>query len=102
MPRSPVPSDSQDNRAEGAALNEVAERIGRFLQRERPSDNRLDRAGFQQRNNIAEGLPNKQIATSLGIGERTVKTHLKSAMNKLDVDNRAHAAVVAVQRGLLG
>jgi predicted ATPase/DNA-binding NarL/FixJ family response regulator len=50
---------------------------------------------------VAAGLPNKQIATSLRIGERTVKTHLSSAMNKLGVDNRARAAVVAVQRGLL-
>jgi predicted ATPase/DNA-binding NarL/FixJ family response regulator len=50
---------------------------------------------------VAEGLFNKQIATSLGLGERTVKAHLSSAMNKLGVDNRAHAAVSAVQRGLL-
>jgi non-specific serine/threonine protein kinase len=50
---------------------------------------------------IAEGLINKQIATSLGIGERTVKSHLSSAMNKLGVENRAHAAATAIQRGLL-
>jgi len=50
---------------------------------------------------VAEGLLNKQIATSLGMGERTVKARLTSAMNKLGVDNRTHAAVVAVQRGLL-
>ena len=50
---------------------------------------------------VAEGLFNKQIATSLGMGERTVKARLTSAMNKLGVDNRAHAAGVAVQRGLL-
>jgi predicted ATPase/DNA-binding CsgD family transcriptional regulator len=50
---------------------------------------------------IAEGLPNKQIATSLAIAERTVKTHVTSAMNKLGVDNRAHATVVAIRRGLL-
>ena len=50
---------------------------------------------------IGEGLPNKQIATALRIAERTVKTHVTSAMNKLGVDNRAHAAVAAVQRGLL-
>jgi predicted ATPase/DNA-binding NarL/FixJ family response regulator len=50
---------------------------------------------------IGEGLPNKQIATALSIAERTVKTHVASAMNKLGVDNRAHAAVVAIQRGLL-
>jgi len=50
---------------------------------------------------IAEGLPNKQIATALAIAERTVKAHLTSAMNKLGVDNRAHATVVAIQRGFL-
>jgi DNA-binding CsgD family transcriptional regulator len=50
---------------------------------------------------IADGLPNKQIATALGISPRTVKTHVTSAMNKLGVDNRAHAAVAAIQRRLL-
>jgi len=50
---------------------------------------------------ISEGLPNKQIATALSIGERTVKSHVTSAMNKLGADNRAHAAVAAIQRGLL-
>ncbi len=50
---------------------------------------------------IAEGLPNKQIATALAIAERTVKSHVTSAMNKLGVDNRAHATVVAIRQGLL-
>jgi predicted ATPase/DNA-binding NarL/FixJ family response regulator len=50
---------------------------------------------------VGEGLPNKQIATALSIGERTVKSHVASALNKLGADNRAHAAVVAIQRGLL-
>jgi predicted ATPase/DNA-binding CsgD family transcriptional regulator len=50
---------------------------------------------------ISEGLPNKQIATALTISERTVKFHVASAMNKLGVDNRAHAAVTAIQRSLL-
>jgi DNA-binding CsgD family transcriptional regulator len=50
---------------------------------------------------IGEGLPNKQIATALTIAERTVKSHVASAMNKLGVDNRAHAAVAAIQRRLL-
>jgi two-component system, NarL family, response regulator len=50
---------------------------------------------------IADGLLNKQIATALGIAQRTVKAHVNSAMNKLGVDNRAHAAVVAIRRGLL-
>lgn len=50
---------------------------------------------------VGEGLPNKQIATALSIAERTVKQYIASAMNKLGADNRAQAAVAAIQRGLL-
>jgi predicted ATPase/DNA-binding CsgD family transcriptional regulator len=50
---------------------------------------------------IAEGLLNKQIATALGVAERTVKTYVASAMKKLGADNRAHAVVAALQRGLI-
>jgi DNA-binding NarL/FixJ family response regulator len=50
---------------------------------------------------VGEGLPNKQIATALHIAERTVKSHVASAMNKLGADNRVRAVVVAIERGLL-
>jgi len=50
---------------------------------------------------IAEGLPGKQIARSLGISERTVKFHTASLLRKLGADNRAQAVAVAAQRGLL-
>jgi DNA-binding NarL/FixJ family response regulator len=50
---------------------------------------------------VANGLANKQIAASLGITERTVKFHVTSILNKLGADNRAQAAALAVQQGLL-
>ena len=50
---------------------------------------------------VAEGERNKEIASRLGISERTVKAHLASAFNKLGVDSRAGAVSVALQRGLL-
>ena len=50
---------------------------------------------------VADGLPTKQIARSLGITERTVKFHVASLMRKLDADNRAQMVAVAAQRGLL-
>ena len=50
---------------------------------------------------VAEGLPNKQIARSLSITERTIKFHLASVFNKLGADNRAQAVALAAQRGLL-
>lgn len=50
---------------------------------------------------VARGLANKQIAAELNIGEGTIKTHLNSLMNKLDVDSRTEAVVEATARGLL-
>jgi DNA-binding NarL/FixJ family response regulator len=50
---------------------------------------------------IAQGLLSKQIATSLGISERTVKFHTASLLRKLGAENRAQAVALAAQRGLL-
>jgi DNA-binding NarL/FixJ family response regulator len=50
---------------------------------------------------IAQGLPSKQIARTLGIAERTVKFHTTSLLHKLGADNRAQAVALAAQRGLL-
>ena len=50
---------------------------------------------------IAEGLPSKQIARTLGITERTVKFHTASLLRKLGADTRAQAVAQAAQRGLL-
>jgi LuxR family maltose regulon positive regulatory protein len=50
---------------------------------------------------IAAGLTNKEIAQRLYISLRTVKYHTTSILNKLNVNNRAHAAVRARELGLL-
>jgi DNA-binding NarL/FixJ family response regulator len=50
---------------------------------------------------LARGLPNKEIADSLYIGERTVKFHVSSILAKLDAGNRTEAARLAVRRGLV-
>jgi NarL family two-component system response regulator YdfI len=50
---------------------------------------------------VARGERSKEVASHLGISERTVKAHLASIYNKLGVDSRAAAIAVAAQRGLL-
>jgi two-component system, NarL family, response regulator LiaR len=50
---------------------------------------------------IGRGLPNKRIATELGISERTVKSHVGHVLAKLGVSDRTQAAVVAVRAGLV-
>ncbi|MFD7002334.1 response regulator transcription factor [Streptomyces mirabilis] len=52
-------------------------------------------------NAVADGLSNADIGKRLVIGEATVKTHLLRVFAKLDVSDRTHAVVVALERGLL-
>src|SRR5690348_4799685 len=49
----------------------------------------------------AEGLSAPQIATALGIGTTTVKTHLERVYGKLDVTDRAAMVATAIRLGLL-
>ncbi|WP_431045459.1 response regulator [Streptomyces sp. P1-3] len=50
---------------------------------------------------VADGLSNAEIGKRLVIGEATVKTHLLRIFAKLDVSDRTHAVVTALERGLL-
>jgi DNA-binding NarL/FixJ family response regulator len=50
---------------------------------------------------IALGKANKEIAAELAIGEKTVKTHVSSILNKLGVQSRTQAALYAAQSGLV-
>ncbi len=49
---------------------------------------------------MAEGFSNQNIAERLGIGEKTVKTHVSNVLGKLDVSDRTQAAVYAWKSGL--
>lgn len=50
---------------------------------------------------VAQGAPNKEIATDLCITEGTVKTHLHNILEKLHLHNRAQAAAYALREGLI-
>lgn len=50
---------------------------------------------------VVEGLANKQIAQRLGIGEKTVKTHVSRLLAKLGVADRTQAAVLAIREGIV-
>ena len=50
---------------------------------------------------LAEGKANKEIARLLGIGERTVKSHVSSILAKLGVQSRTQAALYATRAGLV-
>ncbi len=50
---------------------------------------------------IVEGYSNPEIASKLYLSANTVKTHVRGIMNKLAVDDRVQAAVVALRSGLV-
>ncbi len=49
---------------------------------------------------VAHGRSNREIARLLGIGERTVQSHLSSVLTKLGLSSRTQAALWAVREGL--
>lgn len=50
---------------------------------------------------IVDGNSNQEIAEKLFVALATVKTHVKSILNKLSVDDRTQAAVKAMREGLV-
>jgi NarL family two-component system response regulator LiaR len=49
---------------------------------------------------IAKGINNSEIANQLHLSEGTVRNHVSAILEKLNVSDRTHAAVIAIQHGL--
>lgn len=50
---------------------------------------------------VANGMFNKEIATSLDISERTVKNHISNIFKKIEVSDRTQAAVFAIKNDII-
>jgi DNA-binding NarL/FixJ family response regulator len=50
---------------------------------------------------IAAGNANKQIADQLSITEETVKSRVKCILSKLGANDRTHAAMIGLKRGII-
>jgi NarL family two-component system response regulator LiaR len=87
-------------RAVAAGRTFIDPSIGRHLASEKNSDELTPRESDVLRH-LAVGASNRTIATALGVSEETVKTHVANVLAKLQVENRAQAAVQALKRGLI-
>ena len=68
---------------------------------EHATDDALTPAEIEVLRLIAAGNANKQIADLLGITEDTVKGRVKSILSKLGANDRAHAAIIGLKRGII-
>jgi len=50
---------------------------------------------------VAQGLSNREIALRLSISTRTVTTHVRNILDKLELANRTQAALYAVEHGFM-
>jgi DNA-binding NarL/FixJ family response regulator len=50
---------------------------------------------------MAQGLSNREIASKLSVSTRTVTTHVRNILDKLDLNNRTQAALYAVEHGIV-
>jgi DNA-binding NarL/FixJ family response regulator len=48
---------------------------------------------------LGQGMSNKEIAREISVSEKTVKAHVSSVLNKLNLPGRTHAALYAVREG---
>lgn len=56
---------------------------------------------LQVLNLLVEGQSNPEIATTLCLSRNTVKTHVRNILNKLGVNHRIQAVVIALRSGLV-
>lgn len=90
----------------GAAFSRsVASRLGRYFSGIRFPAGSADLATLTDRElqvleSIAEGMDNKEIAQKLFLAEKTVRNYVTRVFSKLDVHDRASAAVRARDAGL--
>jgi DNA-binding NarL/FixJ family response regulator len=72
-----------------------------FQLAEHATDDALTPAELSVLRLIAAGNANKQIAEQLSITEESVKGRVKSILSKLGANDRTHAAMIGVKRGII-
>lgn len=84
---------------------QVARRVMEHLKPPVPTDTtgvgQLSQRELEVLKLMVEGQSNPEIAAALYLSPNTVKTHVRGIMNKLAVDDRVQAAVVALRAGLV-
>ena len=68
---------------------------------EHATDDALTPAEVRVLSLIAEGNANKEIAAQLPVSEETVKGQVRNILSKLGANDRTHAAMIGLKRGII-
>ena len=68
---------------------------------EHATDDALTPAEVRVLRLIGEGKANKEIAAQLSISEETVKGQVRNILSKLGANDRTHAAMIGLKRGII-
>jgi two-component system, NarL family, response regulator LiaR len=82
---------------------QIAKKVVEHLKPPTPASNlgQLSQREMEVLRLMVDGKSNPEIAAVLYLSPNTVKTHVRGIMNKLAVDDRVQAAVVALRSGLV-
>ena len=72
-----------------------------FQLAEHATDDALTPAEVRVLRLIAEGNANKEIAAHLSVSEETVKSQVRNILSKLGANDRTHAAMIGLKRGII-
>jgi DNA-binding NarL/FixJ family response regulator len=75
---------------------EIANEIGQYA-----ADDALTEREIEVLRRVGTGQSNKQIALGLSVSESTIKAHIHSILPKLNANDRTHAVMIALKRGIL-
>jgi DNA-binding NarL/FixJ family response regulator len=85
---------------EPAVAGKVLDRFAELSRQAQPSET-LSVQEVKVLTLIAKGAGNKLIATTLNIGESTVKTHIQNIFHKLGVSGRTEAVTEAIKKNII-
>ena len=72
-----------------------------FQLAEHVGDDTLTPAEIRVLRLIAEGYANKEIGAQLSISEETIKSQVRNILSKLNANDRTHAALIGLRRGII-
>jgi DNA-binding NarL/FixJ family response regulator len=92
---------SGENQLHPKATSHLLANLSNKENKERNSLEQLTKRELDVLKEIAKGKSNKEIASTLFITEKTVKTHVSNLLAKLEVADRTQAALFAVKNQLV-